>query len=73
MALMRKNPIDKQDRTYRESFVEKTLTLAMNGNAAALKEVWERIDGKIPQAIEGGDKAINVTLQWGSTPDWLKR
>lgn len=42
-------PADRQKRTWEELMVLATLQLAMKGNAAALKEVWERLDGKILQ------------------------
>ena len=28
-----------------------TMSLAMQGNATALREVWERLDGKVPQPV----------------------
>jgi len=42
-------PADRQKRTYEELMVLATLQLAMKGNAVALKEVWERLDGKVLQ------------------------
>lgn len=42
-------PADKQCRTWLELIVLATMQLAMKGNASALKEVWERIDGKVMQ------------------------
>ena len=42
-------PADRQKRTWEELMVLATLQLAMKGNAVALKEVWERLDGKIVQ------------------------
>src|SRR5262245_37311436 len=38
---------DKEGRTWKELIVLATLKLAMKGNAAALREVWERVDGKV--------------------------
>ena len=43
-------PADRQKRTWEELMVLATLQLAMKGNAAALKEIWERLDGKISQS-----------------------
>ena len=48
-------PDDKDGKTWKELIVIATMRLAIEGNKAALKEVWERIDGKIPQAITGKD------------------
>ena len=45
------NPRDKEKRTWKELIVIATLKLAMKGNAAALREVWERVDGKVRQDI----------------------
>ena len=42
-------PADREKRTWKELIVRATLQLAMKGNATALKEVWERLDGKILQ------------------------
>lgn len=49
-----------------------TLQLAMKGNATALKEVWERLDGKILQmekvqlsGTEGREIKINVVYEDG--------
>jgi len=44
---------DKQGRTWKELIVMATMKLAMEGNAAALREVWERSDGKIQQPVTG--------------------
>ncbi len=42
-------PADREKRTWKELIVGATLQLAMKGNAAALREVWDRLDGKILQ------------------------
>jgi hypothetical protein len=42
-------PADRENRIWKELIVRATLQLAMKGNAAALKEVWERLDGKVLQ------------------------
>jgi hypothetical protein len=39
-------PADREKRTWKDLIVRATLQLAMKGNATALKEVWERLDGK---------------------------
>ena len=60
-------PADRQGRTWEELMVMATLQLAMKGNAVALKEVWERLDGKVLQAgklqldgTHGGEIRIRV-------------
>ena len=42
--------------TRAELVVVATIELAMKGNAAALKEVWERMDGKVKDKLELDDK-----------------
>ena len=60
-------PADREKRTWKELIVRATLQLAMKGNATALKEVWERLDGKILHTervqlsgTEGSEIKINV-------------
>jgi hypothetical protein len=43
---------DKEGRKYAELIVEATILQAMKGNGAALKMVWETIEGKITQPVE---------------------
>ena len=43
-------PADREKRTWEHLIVRATLQLAMKGNATALKEIWERLDGKVPQS-----------------------
>ena len=57
---------DRQKRTYEELMVLATLQLAMKGNAAALKEVWERLDGKVLQTGKmqlGGPEGKQITIK----------
>ena len=63
-------PADRQKRTWEELMVLATLQLAMKGNAVALKEVWERLDGKVLQAgrlqldgTNGGEIKISVVYE----------
>src|SRR3989338_1442442 len=63
-------PADRQKRTWKELIVWATLQLAMKGNATALKEVWERLDGKILQTEKlqlGGaeGKPIQINVVYG--------
>jgi len=45
-------PADREKRTWKELVVRATLQLAMKGNPAALREVWDRLDGKLKQSLE---------------------
>ena len=48
--------------TYLRLFVESQVTRAINGDAAAAKNVWERIEGRVPLPIEAeGDFNVTVT------------
>lgn len=63
-------PADREKRTWKQLIVRATLQLAMKGNATALKEVWERLDGKILQTEKvqfGGaeGKQIKINVVYG--------
>lgn len=55
---------DKLKRTWKELLVIGTMRLAIAGNATALKEVWERMDGKVtqPLGVDGAD-SMEVTFK----------
>src|SRR5207245_7462520 len=40
-------PADREKRTWKQLIVLATLQLAMKGSRTELKEVWERVDGKV--------------------------
>ncbi|MGH9786129.1 MAG: DUF5681 domain-containing protein [Terriglobia bacterium] len=66
-------PADRQKRTYEELMVLATLQLAMKGNAVALKEVWERLDGKVLQTgkvqLAGADgREIKINVVYDDKP-----
>jgi len=59
-------PADREKRTWKELLVRATLQLAMKGNATALKEVWERLDGKTLHTGKlqlGGDAGKEVRIK----------
>ncbi len=59
-------PADREKRKWKELIVRATLQLAMKGNATALKEVWERLDGKVLQTEKlqlGGADGKQVTIE----------
>ena len=63
-------PADREKRTWKELVVRATLQLAMKGNATALKEIWERLDGKVlqPEKVqlagpEGREVKISVVYE----------
>jgi hypothetical protein len=55
------DPSDAEGRTWNERIVLATLRLAEQGVPAALKEVWERIEGKVRQDI-GVDVEVNAEM-----------
>ena len=58
--LERIDPEDKQKRTWKELVVLATLRLAIKGHPTALKEVWERSDGKVSVAAQAESKSVVV-------------
>lgn len=67
-------PADREKRTWKQLIVFATLQLAMKGNATALKEVWERIDGKVLQneklQLDGvGGKQIKIEVVYADQPN----
>ena len=54
------DPTDKQKRTHKELIVLATMSLAKAGNSTALKEIWERLDGKVRDKLEltGGAELV---------------
>jgi hypothetical protein len=67
-------PADREKRTWKQLIVFATLQLAMKGNATALKEVWERIDGKVLQneklQLDGvGGKQIKIEVAYADQPN----
>jgi hypothetical protein len=67
-------PADRQGRTWQSLIVAATLQLAMKGNATALKEVWERLDGKTIQSGklqlgDGSGKQITINVVYGDEDD----
>src|SRR5437660_7402333 len=67
-------PADREKRTWKQLIVFATLQLAMKGNAAALKEVWERLDGKVLQSeklqLGGTDgKEVTITVVYANQPN----
>ena len=52
------------DRTMAEALVAGTIALALRGNSTALKELWERIDGKVPLPVVREDGPIEVIVNY---------
>lgn len=64
-------PIFKDKRTY-EVYVGALIKLAMKGNATAIKEINERLEGKVEQALvgrNGGPIQIENKNKWDEMTD----
>jgi hypothetical protein len=65
-------PADPKQRTWEELLALNTLQLALKGNATALREVWERLAGKVPQAAElsiAPDGPVQIQVVYGDEED----
>ena len=51
-------PMDPLRRPWLVVIIERTMQLALKGNPAALKEVWERIDGRVKENLR-----LDIQLQ----------
>lgn len=51
-------PLDKEGRTWRQLLVIGTMRLALKGNSIALKEIWERLDGRVRVQLD-----LNATVR----------
>ncbi len=58
------SPTDVEKRTWLELIVLATMQLAIKGNAAALREVWDRMDGKVKDEVEmtGGVDLVQLLI-----------
>jgi hypothetical protein len=48
-------PNDPKQRTYAELVAYKLIRIALQGNVPAIKEILDRIDGRVPQRTAGHD------------------
>jgi Family of unknown function (DUF5681) len=63
---------DPQKRTYARRLMESAVKRAIKKSDFALKEVWERTEGKVPQAVTGandGPVQFQVAVLYGSAKD----
>lgn len=50
-----KEAVEGSDKTKLRSVADALVDKAMGGDVAAIKEVADRLDGKVPQAVVGDD------------------
>jgi hypothetical protein len=58
-------PGEKQGRTWMELIVLAILKSVLKGNPAVIKEVWERLEGKVSQPLEHnveGSKPLKIEV-----------
>jgi hypothetical protein len=65
LAIKEAEAKENQHRALRK-IAERLLDEAAAGNVQALKEVADRLDGKVPQGIENGDpdQPFKMTFEW---------
>lgn len=56
--------VAKQNPKRLRAACEKLLSQAEEGNVVAFKEFADRIDGKVPQAIEGTGENGALVIKW---------
>jgi len=54
-----KEAIEGTDKTKLRAVADALVDKAMSGDVQAIKEVADRIDGKVPQGVIGGDEDDN--------------
>ena len=60
---------DPRQRTYAQRLVESMVKRAIKKSDFAAKEIWERAEGKVPQAVtgaNGGPMQFQVAVLYGS-------
>lgn len=58
-----KEAIEGTDKTKLRAVADALVDKAMSGDVAAIKEVADRLDGKVPQGVIGGDEDDNPIVQ----------
>lgn len=54
-----KEAVEGADKTKLRAVADALVDKAMNGDVQAIKEVADRLDGKVPQGVIGGDEGDN--------------
>lgn len=52
-----------REKLPKEAFIEKEINLAMQGDPAARKQIWERLDGKVKEQVQIDKKHRPLTLE----------
>jgi hypothetical protein len=59
LRLALRDDVDAPVRNKMDAIVRAHVTKALEGDMAAIKEIYDRIDGKVPQGVVGGDEGDN--------------
>jgi len=57
-----KEAVEGSDKTKLRAVADALVEKAMSGDVQAIKEVADRIDGKVPQAVVGDDELDPINL-----------
>jgi|SRR4029077_3329752 hypothetical protein len=60
--LLKKAPNDAQGRSHLQLVVESLIKQAEKGNVYAQQLIWEKIEGKVPLPLQGGEMPANITV-----------
>ena len=55
--------VHKAGKIKREAIAEKIIELAMNGDLAALKYIFDRVDGRPKETVELTDTVLDIKLK----------
>lgn len=73
-AALGRNPTGEPNFERTEAIAEALVIAAMAGDLQAIKEIGDRIDGKVPQALVGGDDdSAPIRLLTNSDTDIIAR
>ena len=65
LAVKRPGDADVKGKTKLDKIVARLVEEAVNGDVPAIKEVGDRLDGKVPQAVTGeGGGPIALAVSW---------
>jgi hypothetical protein len=61
---------DDADPQHLDELVAALHQAAINGNVAAIKEIADRVDGPVSEAVVGDDEhpPVRITVSWKSEP-----
>tara|TARA_R110000822_G_scaffold210034_1_gene345911 strand:+ start:258 stop:473 length:216 start_codon:yes stop_codon:yes gene_type:complete len=65
LAVKRPGDVAEKGKTKLDKIAAALVDEAVNGDVPAIKEIGDRLDGKVPQAVTGeGGGPIAMAIQW---------